>query len=68
MSRIKRATSLFLVFVVILSLTLVPSVCAAESSETTTVTVKDLGDGLTVTSTVRILPSLTRDSSKTVVN
>ncbi len=56
-----------LVFTLMFTSILAPCAYAAETSETTT-TVTDLGDGLTVTSTVTVIDSPTRDSSKQVVN
>lgn len=57
-----------LVFALMFTLVLAPCAYAVEPSETTTTTVTDLGDGLTVTSTVTIIDPLTRDSSRRVVN
>lgn len=64
---IPRFFAVAVVFALMFSLTLTPYAYAAETSETTT-TVTDLGDGLTVTSTITIINPLTRDSSRTVIN
>lgn len=62
----KRFSSITITLIFMFSLILTTNAYAAESSEITT-TVKDLGNGLVVISTVEII-SAARDSSKTVVN